>query len=114
MGGPKHRCSSIWAVGLAPPVQTVLFVPLHRSVASSPCPPHVPPAGLIFCIWGSWWAYNTAAYYLWASPRRPFRGRTWFPLAGRWVRLLEPVLKLLVPAVAISFELFLDHNMQWQ
>ena len=73
-----------------------------------------PPAGLAFCLWGSWWAYNTAAYYLWASSRRPFRGRTWFPLAGRWLRLLEPLLKLLVPVVAISFELFLDHDMQWQ
>ncbi|PRW44954.1 Transmembrane 45B isoform B [Chlorella sorokiniana] len=76
-------------------------------------PGHFYP-GLIFCLWGSWWAYNTAAYYLWASPRRPFKGRAWFPLAGRWARLAEPILKLLVPAVAISFELFLDHNMEWQ
>lgn len=65
-------------------------------------------------MWGSWWALNTIAYYLWASPRRPFRGRSWFPLAARGLRCAEPVLKLLVPLVAISFELFFDHDMQWQ
>ena len=65
--------------------------------------------GIVFIIWGSWWAYSSASFYLWRSARRPYRGATWYPLALRWLWYLEPVLKLLVPPVAVSMELWLDH-----
>lgn len=51
---------------------------------------------------------------LFQTPRRPYRGRAWWPLALRGLWYLEPVLKLLVPLVAISFELLLDHGMEYR
>lgn len=75
---------------------------------------HVYP-GVIFILWGSWWAWNTVALYLWRSPRRPYRGRPWYPMPLRALRYLEPALKLLVPLVAVNMELWLDHKGgEWQ
>ncbi|KAL4448193.1 hypothetical protein ABPG75_005412 [Micractinium tetrahymenae] len=74
---------------------------------------HVYP-GVVFILWGSWWAWNTAALYLWRSPRRPYSGRPWYPMPLRALRFLEPALKLLVPLVAMNMELWADHHGEWQ
>lgn len=74
---------------------------------------HVYP-GIVFILWGSWWAWNTVVLYLWRSPRRPYRGRAWYPLPLRPLHYLEPALKLLVPLVAVNMELWLDHEGDWQ
>lgn len=69
---------------------------------------------MIFILWGSWWAWNTVALYLGRSPSRPYRGRPWYPLPLRALHYMEPVLKLLVPLVAMNMELWLDHYGEWQ
>lgn len=66
----------------------------------------LPPA-----VWGSWWAYNVCLRYL-ASRRSsgaPYRSSAWYPLASRFARLAEPLLKMMLPVLAVSIELYFDH-----
>lgn len=75
---------------------------------------HVGP-GVIFIVWGCWWAYAAAALHLWQhSSQRGYRARSWYPLALRGLWFLEPALKLLLPVLGVSIELFLDHQMNYR
>lgn len=88
-------------------LQTVL---LHR-VALLLCDPHAGHIlpGAVFILWGCYWAYHACIYHVWVSPRRPYRARAWYPLPLPLCRLAEPILKLVVPLVAVSMELYFDH-----
>lgn len=68
--------------------------------------------GVVFILWGSWWALNVMCAQLAATPHRPYRSRGWFsiPWARRLLRFLEPAMKLLLPPLAVSVELFWDHD----
>lgn len=70
---------------------------------------HVLP-GIVFCIWGAHMLYHVCCYFLYATPRRPYAARAWYPLALRWLAFLEPAIKLLLPPVAVSIELYFDHD----
>lgn len=63
--------------------------------------------GCVFIIWGSWWAYNACLLHLWRRSRQPIRSQAWYPLAG--ARLVEPILKVVLPFIAVSIELYFDH-----
>ena len=70
---------------------------------------------LVFIIWGFWWAYNVAAAHLWRrSGQRGYRARSFYPLAVPGLWYLEPALKLLLPVIGVSMELFLDHHMSYR
>jgi hypothetical protein len=53
--------------------------------------------------------------HLWQhSSQRGYRARSWYPLALRGLWFLEPALKLLLPVLGVSIELFLDHQMNYR
>lgn len=69
---------------------------------------HVLP-GCLFVLWGSWWAYNACLRCACSGPNRAmFRSSSWYKMPGRW-SLVEPVLKIVLPLVALSMELYFDH-----
>ncbi|GAB4817260.1 hypothetical protein N2152v2_004306 [Parachlorella kessleri] len=69
---------------------------------------HVLP-GAVLIMWGSWWAYNICLRYLASRRGAPYRASSWFPMAQRWLRYLEPAMKVILPPMAVSIELYFDH-----
>lgn len=69
---------------------------------------HVGP-GALFVIWGSWWAYNACLRSVWSRANQtPFKSASFYRMPGK-AALIEPVLKIVLPVVALSMELYLDH-----
>ena len=73
---------------------------------------HILPAAF-FLVWGAWWAVHAAARVAGAGARRAaFVPRAWYPLSvpgagpGSWLRLFEPVLKVVLPGVGMFVELY--------
>ena len=54
--------------------------------------------------------------YLWrrGSRQRGYRARSWNPMPLRGLWFLEPALKVLLPVLGVSFELFFDHQMNYR
>ena len=49
--------------------------------------------------------------WLHRSARRPYRARAWYPLAAfRSLTYLEPLIKIILPPIAVSIELYFDHD----
>ena len=72
---------------------------------------HVLP-GVLFVVWGSWWAYNVCLRCAVMTHNKiSFQSRAWyqFPTASKGGRMVEPILKILLPLIALSMELYLDH-----
>ncbi|KAL4520062.1 hypothetical protein Ndes2526B_g01391 [Nannochloris sp. 'desiccata'] len=74
---------------------------------------HVGP-GILFIIWGSWWAYSVLSYLVFSSKhhRRPsqnYISKSWYPMPFRWLYYTEPILKIILPLFYVSVELYLDH-----
>ena len=73
---------------------------------------HILPAGF-FLVWGAWWAVHSAARVAGAGARRAaYVPRAWYPLTvpgagpGSHLRLLEPVLKVVLPGFGMFAELY--------
>ena len=70
---------------------------------------HVAP-GSLFILWGGWWAYNVCLRAaVTASNNLAFSSSAWYRFPSKNVHLIEPVLKIVFPIIALSMELFLDH-----
>jgi Family of unknown function (DUF716) len=76
------------------------------------CSGHVGP-GILFIIWGSWWTYSVLSYLLWLKTknhrRQNFTSRSWYPMPS-WFRYTEPILKIILPILYVSVELYFDHS----
>jgi hypothetical protein len=69
---------------------------------------HVLP-GALFIVWGSWWAYNVCLRSaVMTTNKMGFGSNAWYRFPARF-QLVEPVLKIILPCVALSMELFFDH-----
>ena len=88
----------------------------HAQPPPTPPPQSPPPGaghvipGAVFIVWGVGWAANVCCAYLWRSSRRRYVARAWYPMPLAALRYAEPVLKLLLPPLAISIELYWDHD----
>jgi hypothetical protein len=73
---------------------------------------HVLP-GVLFVVWGSWWAYNVCLRCaLQTHNHVSFNSKPWYKLPSRRntiASLIEPILKIVLPCIALSMELYLDH-----
>lgn len=72
---------------------------------------HVLP-GILFVVWGSWWAYNVCLRCaVTAHNQIKFQSSAWykFPTRSNGGRMIEPILKIILPLIALSMELYLDH-----
>lgn len=72
---------------------------------------HILP-GTLFVVWGSWWAYNVCLRCAVMSHNKiAFQSSAWykFPTQLKGGRMIEPILKILLPLIALSMELYLDH-----
>lgn len=59
---------------------------------------------------GVWWAYNVCLRAaVKASNNLAFASRPWYRFPLRRFQLVEPCLKIIFPAIALSMELFFDH-----
>lgn len=70
---------------------------------------HVLP-GILFVVWGSWWAYNVCLRSV-VSVRNKmvFESQPFYRFPRERMSLLEPVLKIVLPIIAMSMELYFDH-----
>lgn len=72
---------------------------------------HVLP-GVLFVVWGSWWAYNVCLRCaVMTHNKMSFQSNAWykFPTSSRVGSMIEPILKVALPLIALSMELYLDH-----
>lgn len=69
--------------------------------------------GALFVFWGTWTAVHFFRAYLLAARSRGRHGeytaRAWYEVPSRYLRLFEPVCKVLGPCFCILMELYLDH-----
>lgn len=69
---------------------------------------HVLP-GIVFCIWGTYMLLQVSRMWLWRSARKPYRALAWYPMDTHYLRYFEPIIKIILPPIAVSIELYWDH-----
>ena len=70
---------------------------------------HIGP-GSLFILWGVWWAYNVCLRAaVTASNNLAFSSNSWYRFPSKRFQLVEPCLKIILPVIALSMELLLDH-----
>ncbi|RMZ54046.1 hypothetical protein APUTEX25_002623 [Auxenochlorella protothecoides] len=70
---------------------------------------HILP-GSVFVMWGAWWAYNVCLAVLKANHSRPYAAQPWFRMGLKRFYWMEPLLKIILPPLAVSVELYFDHT----
>lgn len=68
---------------------------------------HVLP-GILFVVWGGWWTCN-ACLRAAVSHSGGFTSLSWYKMPVKGMGLGEPVLKIVLPLIALSMELYFDH-----
>lgn len=61
-------------------------------------------------MWGAWWAYNVCLAVLKANHSRPYAAQPWFRMGLKRFYWMEPLLKIILPPLAVSVELYFDHT----
>ncbi len=61
-------------------------------------------------MWGAWWAYNVCLAVLKANHSRPYAAQPWFRMCLKRFYWMEPLLKIILPPLAVSVELYFDHT----
>eukprot|EP00889_Picochlorum_renovo_P006753 jgi/Picre1/33783/NNA_001262.t1 len=65
---------------------------------------HVLP-GILFVVWGSWWAYNVCLRSVGSVRNKMvFESQPFYRFPRERMSLMEPVLKIVLPIIAMSME----------